>query len=112
MWAIWGQYIAPCTNILSQAFLGTLTIRAINNELIDTYQLKSLDGLFGNTCIVLIPLVILVLCVESELGLDNQAIVKEGDKLLLMLNPQFSDIDQETLNKLRKLFVELLHQDL
>ena len=95
----------PCITLLSQTFLGTITIRAINNELIDTYQLKSLDGLFGNTCVVLILLVILVLCVESELGLDNQAIVKEGDKLLLMLNPQFNDIDQETLNRLRKLLV-------
>ena len=46
-----------------------------------------------------------VLYLESELGLDNQAIVKDGDKLLLMLNPEFSDIDQETLNKLRKLLV-------
>ena len=46
-----------------------------------------------------------MLCVESEFGLDNQAIVKEGDKLLLMLNPEFSDIDQETLNRLRKLLV-------
>ena len=59
-------------------------------------------------CVVLILLVMVVLCVESELGLDNQAIVKEGDKLLLMLNPEFSNIDQETLNRLRKLLVIVL----
>ena len=46
-----------------------------------------------------------MLYLESELGLDNQAIVKDSDKLLLMLNPEFSDIDQETLNKLCKLLV-------
>ena len=46
-----------------------------------------------------------MLYLESELGLENQAIVKDGDKLLLMLNPEFNDIDQETLNKLRKLLV-------
>ena len=95
----------PCITLLSQTFLGTVTIRAINNELIDTYQLKSLDGLFGRTCVVLILLAILVLCVESELGLDNQVIIKEDDKLLFMRKPQFNDIDQETLNRLRKLLV-------
>ena len=45
--------------------------------------------------------IVLVTSLESELGLNNQAIVKEGDKLLLVLNPEFSDIDQDTLNKLR-----------
>ena len=43
--------IAPTTvytATLSQPFLPS-QFRAINNELIDTYQLKSLDGLFGNT---------------------------------------------------------------
>ena len=40
-------------------------------------------------------------CIESEFGLKNQAIVKEGDKLLLMLNPDFEDIDQEIFDKLR-----------
>ena len=40
---------------------------------------------------------------ESELGVENQAIVKDGDKLHLMLNPEFVDIDQEMLDKLRKL---------
>ena len=44
-----------------------------------------------------------VLYLESELGLDKQAIIKDGDKLLLMLNPDFSDFDQEMLNQLRKL---------
>ena len=52
-------------------------MKAIDSELIDIYQLKSLGGLF-----------------ESELGLDNQAIVEEGDKLLLTVNPQFSNSDQ------------------
>ena len=56
-------------------------LRATNNELIDTYQLKSLDGLF-----------------ESKLGLDHQAIVEEVGKLLLMLNPQFNDIAQSLVD--------------
>ena len=48
-----------------------------------------------------------------RVGLDNQAIVKDSDKLLLMLNPEFSDIDQETLNKLCKLLVnDCLHYKL
>ena len=37
------------------------------------------------------------------MGLNNQAIMKEGDKLFLVLNPSFTDIDQETLSKLRTL---------
>ena len=64
-----------------------------------------MDSLVKYICILSLCVHHGVLYLESELGLDNQAIVKDGDKLLLMLNPEFSDIDQETLNKLRKLLV-------
>ena len=47
-------------------------------------------------------------CLESELGLDNQAIIKEDNKLMLTLNPQFVDIDQEILDELREVLVIVL----
>ena len=77
--------------------------RAVNNDLIDTYQLKSLDGLFGNKQVSNSMCIHYgTLCSESKLGLDNQAIVKEDNKLVLKLFPELRNIDQETLNKLRK----------
>lgn len=38
---------------------------------------------------------------ESEFGLQNQAIVRKDNKLHLVLNEEFDGIDQEILDKLR-----------
>ena len=61
-------------NIINSIYTYIDYIRAINNELINTYQLKSLDGLFGKVYTLCVHYGVLYL--ESELGLDNQAIVK------------------------------------
>jgi len=76
--------------------------RAVNDALIDTYQLKSLDGLFGTSFVIRGATTnCVIMFLESELGLENQAIVEKGNTLHLVLNQEFEGIDQEMRDKLR-----------
>ncbi|XP_065889903.1 FAD-dependent oxidoreductase domain-containing protein 2-like isoform X3 [Dysidea avara] len=58
-------------------------LRAINDEILDTYQLKSLDGIF-----------------EAELDSEDQAILTKGNKLYLILSQELAKMQKQYADKL------------
>ena len=83
-----------------------LIYRAINNELIDTYQLKSLDGIFGRVhTYICTNSIAICFFQEEELGLEDQAIIKKENKLYLVLSKILDEAKRKDSGKLRMLLI-------